>query len=145
MNNPLVFLAALLVGAGILFAGAALEMGISHRQPALVTLDSTACVLLPSSVAKSSVADGLCRIEADDLRPTGKLVELWFAKSPGEAFDGQTVTVPIDAIRIAVDRPLMPVPLWITALFYLGVFVIIGSMIVFGFAIRYKPKGEAHN
>jgi len=87
----------------------------------------------------------MCRIEVGDFRPNGKLAELWFATVPGEAFLGRMVTLPADAIRVAIGKPAMPAPLWVTLLIYMGMLVLLGAMVVFGFTIRGKSKREARH
>jgi len=126
-----------------MLVGVALEIGVSHRHPTTITLAQDTCGLLPSNIEKSPATDGMCRIEVGDFRPNGKLAEIWFATVPGEAFSGRMVTLPADAIRVAIGKPAMPAPLWVTLLIYVGMLVLLGSMVALGFTIRGKSKREA--
>lgn len=128
-------LCSALTGIVMLFVGVALVIGISHRQPASVTLANTACQMMAADVA-SPAGNGLCRVVADDFQHNGQLVEMWLASRAGEVFEGKTIVLPVGTVKLAVELPRRPVPLWIHSIFYSGIILFLCAIVAFGLDVR---------
>lgn len=134
-------LCAALAGIGMLFFSTTVVIGISHRQPASLTLANTACRMLDADIAKP-LENGFCKIVADDFHPNGKLVELWLASPAGPLFEGKTIFLPIEKVKLAIALPKRGVPLWIYAIFLSGIILLIGSIVGFGIALRKRAASN---
>ena len=130
-----IILGSILISLPMIFIGTVLNYGVTERQPATVTLDSSACRLLPQA-ADSSDGSGMCRLNVGDLRIDGKLVELWLAEEQRPLSEGQAITIPAEALKLAVNLPRQPAPAWMRLLPYAGMLLFTMALVVFGMNLR---------
>lgn len=123
------------VGLIMMFVGTALGIGVSQRQPSTVTITSHACQLLPANLAFTRVGS-FCHVDVDDFKHDGQLVRLWLASDAGKIFKGETITLPVDAIKVAVELPKRQTPLWIIMIPGVGVLLLLSAIAAFGLEVR---------
>ena len=124
-----------IISIPMLFMGVVFDYGMTHRQPATVTVVNSACQFLPADTA-ASAANGNCSLYVDDFQRDGRMVKLWLARNDHDWLEGKTLTLPADAVKMAFNNPKRPAPMWVASLPYAGMLLLLGSVVAFGLYFR---------